>query len=326
MLLNRTISKAQRLTELLDLLRLKSWTTRELGERFGVPVRTVQRDLATLHSSGYAVRSPVRGQYIIGESTSALNPVEALAVHAAVRLLYYHSPTRNRYYRSALEKLAALLPEPARGIAVASAQDLQDLKVRPGDDRTLEMVARAWFEKKVLSFDYRSPTGSGKWRPKELEVYFVEINRDNLATYAIGYERSFHRRVLTWKLSRIKNTRLLGDIYTIPKFNPKTYLSTAWGVVGTSGGPTVTVRLKFLGESAERILEGGYPNMTVAKVDEAVIAEVVVGTDDDGFPLEILPWVRSWGPGVEVLGPEKLRRRWLEEARKLTTLHDASVK
>ena len=320
--MTRIQSKAQRLAEIPELLRLKPRTTKELAERYRVPVRTIQRDLETLRASGQIIESLTRGRYVISESTSALNPVEALAVHAAVRLLYHHSPTRNRYYRSALEKLAALLPEPARGIAAVSAQDLM---VRRGDDRTLEMVARAWFDGRVLAFDYRSPTGSGKWRPKELEVYFIEINRDNLATYAIGYERSFHERTLTWKLSRMKNTRLLEDAYTLPNnFDPKAYLLTAWGVVGTSGGPTVTVQLKFQGESAERILEGGYPNMTIAKVDDAIIAEVVVGTDDGGFPLEILPWVRSWGPGVEVLEPKVLRQRWLEEARKLTTLFDVS--
>ena len=320
--MTRTQSKAQRLAELPALLRLKPRTTRELAERYDVPVRTIQRDLDTLRSSGHLLDSPSRGRYFIHADTSALNPVEALAVHVAVRLLYHHSPTRNHFYRSALEKLAALLPEPAREIAAASAQDL---RVRSSDDRALEFVARAWFEGRVLAFDYRSPTGSGQWRPKELEVYFIEVSRDNLATYAIGYERSFHKRVLTWKLSRMKNTRLLGDAYLIPEdFDPTRYLATAWSVMGTSGGPTVSVQLRFEGESAERILEGGYPNMTVKQAGDAVLAEVVVGTDDDGFPLEILSWVRSWGPQVEVLGPETLRVRWLEDAKKLTTLHDVS--
>ena len=318
--MSRTLGKAQRLTGLLELLRLKAWSTKELATRFGVPIRTVQRDLKSLKESGYDVLSPSRGLHTLDASGSGLNPVEALAVHAAVRLLYHHSPTRSSYYRSALEKLAARLPEPARGVAAASAQDL---RARP-DDRALELVARAWFEGKVLAFDYRSPTGSGKWRPNELEVYFVEISRDNLATYAIGFERSFHKRVRTWKLSRMKNTRLLNDTYIIPvDFDPKLYLSTAWGVVGTSGGPPATVKLRFRGESAERILEGGYPNMTVEGVGDAVLAEVVVGTDDSGFPLEILPWVRSWGPQVEVLGPEDLRERWLDDARSLTSLYDA---
>ena len=318
--MSRTLGKAQRLTELLELLKLKAWSTKELATRFGVPVRTVQRDLKLLKESGRRLESPSRGFHTMGASGSALNPVEALAVHAAVRLLYHHSPSRNRYYRSALEKLAALLPDPARHVAAASAQDLL---VRPSDDRTLEFTARAWFEGRVLAFDYRSPTGSGKWRPKELEVYFIEISRDNLATYAIGFERSFHKRVLTWKLSRMKNARLLNDAYTIPAdFDPKRYLATAWSVIGTSGGPTVSVKLRFKGESAERILEGGYPNMTVQQVGDAVLAEVVVGTDDNGFPLEILSWVRSWGPRVEVLGPENLRERWLGDARNLTSLYD----
>lgn len=37
----------------------------------------------------------------------------------------------------------------------------------------------------------------------------------------------------------------------------------------------------------------------------------------EDFPLEILSWVQGWGPRVEVLAPENLRRRWLEEARQV---------
>jgi hypothetical protein len=37
----------------------------------------------------------------------------------------------------------------------------------------------------------------------------------------------------------------------------------AWGVMGTSGGPTVTVRLRFAPEAAYRLREGGYPNLTI---------------------------------------------------------------
>jgi predicted DNA-binding transcriptional regulator YafY len=309
--------KARRLAALPELLRLKPRTTSELARHFGVPVRTVQRDLRTLRESGEVIEQPRRGLYRLPAAATALNPVEALAVHAATRLLHHHAPARNPHYVSALEKLAAMLPEPARTVALASTEELH---ARPGDDRALELAAIAWFEGRVLAFEYRSQRGSGRWRKNELEVYFIEVSRDNLAPYAIGFERTFHKRVLTFKLSRMRHARLLDERYTIPDdFDPRAYLSGAWGIMGISGGPIVKVRLRFAPEAAHRVREGGYPNLHVTAELPRGGLEVMVqaGTDDQGFPREILPWVQSWGPRVEVLEPEALRRRWLDEARQV---------
>ena len=311
------INKVRRLIELNQLLQLKPRTTRELANRFEVPVRTVQRDLETLREAGEGIEEISRGVYVIPAAPSALNAVEALAMHAAARLLYHHAPTRNTFYLSALEKLASSLPEPARSVTLQSSEDLGH---RLQDDRSLEFVARAWFERRVLTFEYRSSGGSGKWRKKELEVYFVEISRANLAPYVIGFERSYHRAVLTWKLSRMRYTNLLTDRYTIPEtFDPKTYLTNAWGIIGTSGNETVTVRLRFAPDAAYRLYEGGYPNLKIEDTlrDGSLMVSVQVGSDSQSFPLELLSWVQSWGARVEVLEPQVLRERWLKEARQV---------
>ena len=312
-----SIHKSLRLAQLPELLKTKARTTGELTERFGVPQRTIQRDLETLREAGQGIVETKRGLYFIPSSTIQLNALEALAVHTAARLLFHHSPTRSHHYQSALEKLAKLLPEPAQGLAFQSAEELRQRKL---DDRSLELVARAWFEGRVLTFEYRSAKGSGQWRRKELEVYFVEVNRDNLAPYAIGFERTFHKKVMTWKLSRMRNTNLLNDRYTIPEsFNPKDYLSSAWGVVGTSGGPVTEVRLRFIPEAAQRLLEGDFPNFVgqIELPDGGLELSLLAGTDDHGFPLEILSWVHSWGYKVEVLAPGNLRERWKSEVLQL---------
>ena len=317
--MTRTQSKARRLAELPELLRLKPYTTKELAQRYGVPVRTIQRDIQTLREGGCAIETSEDFRHRLMPTGSSLNAVEGLAVHAAVRLLYHHSPTRNRYYRSALEKLASLLPEPAKGIAAASAQDL---KVRSGDDRALELVARAWFEGKVLRFKYLAPDSfEPAWR--ELETYLLEVSRDNLALYAIGKERSFDR-VLTFKLSRMSEVRVLENSYAIPEnFVPNEYLSAAWGVMGGRGDKVATVRLRFKPEAAPRIREGGYPNLTITEdlEDGSLEVEIKAGTDNAGFPREILPWVQSWGPRVDVLAPKALRERWLSEASDVVLQH-----
>jgi len=209
-------AKSARLLALADLLKLRPYRVTELARRFGVSERTVERDLEALKALGQPVERLRRGVYVIRDLPPPLHPIEALALFAAGRLIYHQAPTRQ--YRSALEKLARALPQPLRELLLKSAEGLE---ARNGDSRTLELVARALLERRVLAFEYRSG-GSKNWRPKELLVYFLEANRTNLGLYAIGYERSFHKAVHTFKLSRMRNARLLDETYEIPQdFDPR---------------------------------------------------------------------------------------------------------
>ena len=311
---SRVLERSKRLFELVELLKNRTWSVRELASYFDTSRRTIERDLADLKQLGYDPIRVVRGRYRLPPKPSPLNPVEALAVHAATRLLYHQTPAPNRHYVRALDKLAAMLPEPARSLTLESIRPLRKL----GDDRPLELVARAWFERRYLSFEYRAAE-STNWHTNELAVYFVEVNRQNLSLYAIGYERTYHREVRTFKLTRMRSLHLLADTYEIPDtFSPQEFLEGAWGLVGAHE-ERVAVRLRFTPEAAPRILENDYPGLEIEKrlEDGSLIARLEVGADAEGFPIEILPWVQSWGPRVEVLEPENLRTRWIEEAKRL---------
>lgn len=314
----RSLNKAQRLQRILELLELKPHKALELANSLEAQKRTILRDLQEL-SLAYPIEKLEGDRYQIRQNATSLNPLEALAVHAAVRLLYHHSPTPNLHYRSALEKLAKMLPEPARSIAADSAHHLRSSKIaRDGEERVLDFVAHAWFQQKVLRFQYQ-PLGKAQAEWRELETYLLEVSRDNLALYAIGLERNL-QQIYTYKLSRMSRIRTLEEHYSIPEsFDGKDYLRSAWGIMGGAGGKTVTVRLRFAPDAALRIREGGYPNLTLGKEDAEgwLHVSILAGADNQGFPIEILPWVQTWGPRVEVLEPVALRHRWLEQATAL---------
>lgn len=313
--------KALRLLEARDLLTARPYTAQELARALGVDKRTALRylleDLQAIEVAKEG-RSP---RYQLLQSQE-LSPVEALVTHSALRMLYHHAPGHNPVYLEALLKLARRMPEPAQSLAIRSTEDLKHRLARRLDEGdALGKVAEAWFRQQAIEFYYRKPSGSGRARRNELEVYFVEISRLNLGVYVIGYERSYHRKLRTYKLNRMSRIRPIGEAgaYRIPAdFDPRGYLSDAWGVVGGSGGAPVEVRLRFKPEAAYRLREGGYPEMELLELPEGGLeARFTVGTDNEGFPLEILSWVQGWGPRVEVLAPENLRRRWLEEARQV---------
>ncbi|EYB69207.1 type 11 helix-turn-helix protein [Deinococcus phoenicis] len=306
-----TWRKAQRLRQLEDDLRARPLSSRELAGLYGVPIRNIQRDLRALKDMGKGVEERA-GRYSIPSRREALNAVEALTVHAAVRLLYHHAPAHNPHYIRALYKIAGNLPEATRRL-------LDDSVVvstgRHSDDQALEVVARAWDERRVIRFDYKRPNGELE-RGNELCVYFVEVSRTNLAPYVIGLERQRRQAVRTFKLSRIVSPVTLRDSYSIPdSFNPRDHLTDAWGVIG--GANPITVRVRFTPDAAYRVLEGGYPNASEPLIypDGSVDLDIRAGADHTGLPRELLPWILSWGPRVEVLGPEPVRRHWLSELR-----------
>lgn len=315
-----THEKARRLGEARLWLLARPYTAGELARALGVHVRTAQRYLGDLGAVPLDERArPPRYRLLTSEE---LSPVEALVTHSALRMLYHHAPGHNAIYLEALLKLARRMPEPAQGVAIRSTEDLKRrLSRRLDEGDALGKVAEAWFRQQAIEFYYRKPGGSGQARRNEVEVYFVEISRLNLGVYVIGYERGYHRKLRTYKLNRMSRIRPVGEAgaYSIPAdFDPRRYLSDAWGVVGGSGGEPVEVRLRFRPEAAYRLREGGYPDMELLDLpDGGLEARFMAGTDNEGFPLEILSWVQGWGPRVEVLEPENLRRRWLEEARQV---------
>lgn len=308
-----TWRKVRRLLHLMEVLRVKERGTQELAHLLGVSQRNIQRDLDDLRAMQIGLEEQPGFRYRLAGPVPAFRPVEALAVHAATRLLFHHAASRNRDYLLALDKLTHSLPPSLHAVVARSTQHQTPPLV---DDRVLEVVTSAWVERRYVRFEYLTPEGTRE--PRELAVYFVEISRANLAPYAIGFERLKRSEIRTFKLSRMKMITPLPDEYIIPDdFDPRLYLTDAWGVVG---GQTevVTVTLRFAPEAAYRVLEGGYPNLTVETLGErdgSVTVKVRAGMDRSGLPRELMPWILGWGPRVEVLDPPHVRAHWLAEAR-----------
>lgn len=323
----QTWIKTRRLFTLVELLARKPRSTRELADYFGVQVRNIQRDLEDLREMDVGLVSEGR-LYSIPRRRGSLGAAQALAAHAATRLLYHHAPARNRHYLEALHTIASDLPGHVRAVLDRSTEDVltrtqAEASIEQRLERHLETVALAWFNRQAIRFDYVAPGGSGTVRENIVEVYFVELARDTLAPHVIGFERNHHRAVQTFRLARMASLQTLsGSSYEVPvDFDPRAYLGDAWGVVGGAHGQTMTVRLRFEPDAAYQVLEGGYPNLSLGPMhsDGSLDVEVRAGVDPRGLPGQLMPWILGWGPRVEVLGPEPVRAQWLSEVREVVT-------
>jgi predicted DNA-binding transcriptional regulator YafY len=321
----KTWKVSLRLIEMERLLRAKPRKTSELAEYFGWSQRQTQRHIKHNLSKWQIEHDPDSDSYwIVAPPRAQLNEVQALAAHAAVRMLYHHTPGYNAHYIETLNFLAQYLPPFAREIAQQTTTHLRqradDLQRAHDEGRTLEIVAQAWFQRRVLAFDYVSPGGSGALRHKELQVYFIEVSKANLALYAIGYERSWHKEVLTFKLARMQNVMLRSETFAeVPSdFSPQDFLANARGVIGDH--QPIDVQLKFDGGLRSWFEENHFPGVIeqTTDLDGSLVFTIRTGTNKKGEPQELIPWIRGFGAKVEVLGPPAVRAAWLAEAEAIT--------
>lgn len=314
----KTWDKARRLARIPPMLEARPRSSAELARELQVGIRSVQRDLEALREMGHPIETDRHGSHTLPRRGAAMRAPEALAAYAALRLAHHHAPGLNRHYRAALDHIARALPESVRQVL---GRSLHDTGAGGPGERELELVSSAWLECRVLRFDYARPGGELE-RGNELCVYFIEISRTNLAPYVIGLERRRRGQVRTFKLSRMENLSVLNETYPPdPDFDPRAFLSDAWGVIG--GGKPVTVTVRFAPEAAYRLREGGYPHMRLSEeAGGSVLAEFRAGTDRTGLPRELIPFLLGWGPRAEVLSPPSVREHWLEELREALRRYD----
>ncbi len=300
--MERTRSRVERLRLIEETLENRWMRATELAAMTGMGRRAIERDLAYLETQyGERLRRNDKAEYRLGSRASALNDVEALAMYMAARMLT-HTGIGERHYRSTMQKLAKQVPEPAQS---ALLKRVEALKTRDRD-RVLDLVAQAWFNRRILVCDYAS--ASGKTKKRKLAVYFVEVGRRNHEPYALAVDQgSPHRSVLVFRFSRMKHVRLAEETYEIPEdFDAEAEIGDAFGVIL---GPTVEahIRVKAGAVTAFREVAGDSLRSLDLGEDGSADAIVAATLDNQGRALELIPWLLTWGDAIEVVSPANLR-------------------
>jgi proteasome accessory factor B len=291
----------------------------DLATSCGVDRRTIYRDLLTLHEMGVPVWEG-GGRYGIDRetylSTVRLNLNETIALFFAARLLAHHSDEQNPHVVSALDKLAASLPDTTISEHITRAAEvIRTRPLRVGYVRVLEAVTRAWADRRKLCIRYRA--SSGEVTERVVCPYFLEVARREPGAYVIAHDDLRDAR-RTFKIERIESAELLDETYQIPDdFDPYAQLSSAWGVMDEA---EVDIRLRFSPAVAGRVRENVWHQ-----------SQRLVELEDGGCELvmrvggirEVRTWVLSWGADVEVLAPPELRTEVRAHAqRMLERYHD----
>ena len=295
-------------------------TTRELADLCGVCIRTIQRDMLCLQSdlgiplTQHGDRYGILESYILPPVTFSL--YEAMALFLACRLILRQTDERNEHIQAALTKLAAAMPS---GLACRLQESIDAIGKKPANPdyiAVFKQVAIAWATQRRMLIHYQSLRSHEK---KEwlLDPYFVEMTGVGYSTYVIGHAKHKDREgIITFKLDRIKGAELLEESFETPEgMNLEKLLDSSWGVMWEE--TTNEVKLKFSPLVSRRVKESiWHPSQMVEDLpDGSCLLTMWIGNT-----LEMTPWIRGWGPDVEVLEPEELRqhfKHWADELARI---------
>lgn len=311
----RALNKAERLLEIQQLLL--EWPDglrqSEIADRLGVHRSTIHRYLPELTTQFHVFERPDGRLAVDREASLARLRVtvhEATAVFLAARLLHRQSDERNPHAISALIKLARAL----RRVAPPMSRGIEDtarcMQSAPGrEDRrfvaVLEALTRGWVLGQWVEVGYRK---LGAERPSRGRIapYLIEATGPGLSTYVLGL-RQPPGEIRVLKVERMVSARLTPERFEMPEdLDVSRVFENAWGIWRPAEGGPVEVVLLFDTRVAERVREARWhgSEQTEERPDGALLWRARIGD-----VTEIRPWVRSWGPDVEVLAPSQLREQ-----------------
>ena len=315
--MSRLASRTARLRQLEELLYLKTEGVRvtDLAERLEVNRRTIYRDLDFLCEQGVPIWQE-DGRYGINRTrylaTVHLSFHEAIALVLAGLLLSRQIDEHNPHVAAALRKLAVTLPRPLGQHLQRAAQRVQAHVPGQRSVAVLEVIAEAWGSGHQVEIGYRSPR-SGALRRRVLSPYALEPTSSGI--YVIGHD-GWADAIRTFKLDRLESAFLLEESFTIPDdFDLEAYLESSWRIM--TGDETEEVLLRFSAAAAPHVAERHWhPSQQLQSLDSGgCLLRLCVAE-----PLEMQPWIRSWGAQVEVLAPDWLRAQIAAE------LHEAAAR
>jgi proteasome accessory factor B len=313
----RSTNKPARLQQVVHLLYRNpaGLTTQALARHCGVTMRTVQRDLKDLEEAGIplweeAGRYGVVAGYYLPPVHFSLE--EASVLYLAARLLARYSDEHNPLIVQALAKLAGALPATIAGHIHHTIQSLGYRPDNPAAAAVLQAIALGWATGRKVRI-WHQAAGREEVRQHLFSPYFLEPSNTGLSTYAIG-QCEPSGRVSTFKVERIQAAQLMDETFELPAgFDGAALLQNAWGVMYGPAGSEEEVVLRFSAPAGRRVRESiWHPSQVLeACADGGCLLRVRVA-----HPLEMKPWIRSWGPDCQVLAPPWLRAEVAAEMRR----------
>ena len=290
----------------------KYWNAERYAKKLGVSTRTIKRDVKRLekHFRAPIEYSQAKNGYWYREKDFSLRILsisqsELFALYLSRKILaqYQNTPLYGNL-EQAFRNIDSALPDTVTIPAQDGNADAFTFLSEPVPMKKIDhwdLVFGAINQKKRLTFRYRVPN---KPKPMEREVHPYHVVCWQGEWYLIGYCTMKNKRRI-FALSRMENVSISTTSADVKKFDIRKYMGNHFGIFRDSSvDDPYLVELRFGREVAEYVLERCW-HPTEEKERQEDGSVILTFQVDHLF--EVKRWVLSWGPGVEVLGPEKLR-------------------
>lgn len=322
-------AKTSNLKKMRRLLISRRWTVKELVDEMGVSRQTIhnylKKDIPEVEQDEQKRYWIDRRRYV---SNIQLSLDEALVLYLAARKLQRQTWFQREAVAGALTELAQALQKPMVQRMIGAANEVRTLEQMPAErEQVMTAVVKAWANNLVLNLRYRPPKSNRPYEDR-LRVYLIEPAPWGDAIYAIGHSEKINPKdkldeVVMYKIARIERASCSGETFEIPEnFDEGKILKSAWGIWRGKGEPK-RVRLRFEAGAATRRVRESVWHQSAERLDLPTGGcELTVEVSE---VTEMVPWIRSWGPQVEVLEPAWLRDQMLGEARRLGEIYGSGA-
>lgn len=316
--MSRLASRTSRLRDIETMLLMtpNGLPVHTIAERLEVTRRTIYRDLNFLEDQGVPLWQE-NGRFGINRTRYLANVRltfhEAMSLVLAGLLLSRTIDERNPHVIAALRKLGGVLPA---NLVSQLDRAVERIESQSNDYRpiaVLEALTEGWGTGHKVRIQYRSPR-SGEIRPRTISPYALEPTPSGI--YVIGHDE-WADDLRTFKLDRLETATVLKQPYQIPdSFDLEAYLATGWRIM--AGETLQEVVVRFTPEVTARVLERQWH--TTQQVEECSDGGCILRVQI-AEPLEMMPWIRSWGAAAEVLQPDWLQQEIVADLHRALTAY-----
>lgn len=281
------------------LLQNGKATAPELAQKFEVSIRTIYRDIDSISSAGipiYATQGKGGGISILNDYTLDKSLFSEQEQEQMLTALQGMVATTEENSNELLTKLSGLFQiNSTNWIEV----DFSDWAHRTPQQDTFNIIKKAIFQKRVISFCYFS--GKGNKEKRNVRPIRLVFKSKSWYLYSFCLLRNDYR---FFKLTRIKELEMLSETFT-QDFTP-TKIEKQIQVENT-----VAVKLKFDRQAAFRVYDEFTDSITE---DSQGNLYVQIDLPDN----EVLySYVMSFSDSVEVIEPQSIREQMKKRLQKM---------
>jgi CRISPR-associated endonuclease/helicase Cas3 len=304
-----------RLVEMLMQAHPHGCSTREIADALDITQQSARNYIDYLSTRGIPVYEPESRRFAIDPEDYIrplrLNLTQAWFLYMLLRRVVRADLTRYASVSSVLTRLLSSLHHD-----IADHIEPETSAQPTTWDDILNRLVEGWHRGRLVRISYR-PLNAAVPSSMVIAPYSFEPAVWTDSHYVVaGLPGRAGNGPIMLKLDRIEAAELLSDTFSRPEWSELMQrIDAAWGI--WDGEPT-TVRLRFSYRVKTRVLETRWhPTQVITTESDGSL----IWTAQIAEPRELMPWVRSWGADVEVIGPQTLRAEIAADAQRVARLY-----